>query len=127
MQKAVKRFLRQTKILDHHAPNSAAQIILDFWAAVAMLLKPSWDNPRRHLVTKGVGVYSLMGIAADIYRESVGQSLDRRYFITRLSEFLPEIDWTTDGPLRGLGGESGVKTAIDLLRSLREQRRLRIV
>jgi DNA sulfur modification protein DndB len=127
MQKAIKRFLRQTNILNQHSMDSAAQIVLDFWAAVAMLLRASWDNPRRYLVTKGVGVYSLMGLAGDLYLEDVGQHLDKRYFTNKLSEFLTDINWTSDGPLKGFGGEAGVKQALELLRSMREKRKLRIV
>jgi DNA sulfur modification protein DndB len=127
MQKAIKRFLKQTNILHQHSPASAAQIVLDFWSAVAILLRESWDNPRRSLVTKGVGVYSLMGIAGDLYSESITHQVDKRYFVTKLAEFLNDADWTTSGPFKGFGGQSGVKRALELLRSMREKRRLRIV
>jgi len=127
MQKAIKRFLKQTNILHQHSPASAAQIVLDFWSAVAILLRESWDNPRRSLVTKGVGVYSLMGIAGDLYSESITPQVNKRYFVTKLAEFLNDADWTTSGPFKGFGGQSGVKRALELLRSMREKRRLRIV
>jgi len=127
MQKAIKRFLTQTQVLRLHSVESAARVVLDFWAAVAMLLRVAWDNPRRYLVTKGVGVYSLMGIAGDLYRESVGQTLDRRYFINKLSEFITDIDWTSESALKGFGGEAGVKLAIDLLRAARQKPQLRVI
>jgi DNA sulfur modification protein DndB len=127
MQKAIKRFLNQTQILRLHSVESAARVVLDFWAAVALLLRVAWDNPRRYLITKGVGVYSLMGVASDLYRESVGQTLDRRYFINKLSEFLTDIDWTSEGALKGFGGEAGVKLAIDLLRTARQKPQLRVI
>ena len=127
MQKAIKRFLKQTNILHQHSPAPAAQIVLDFWSAVAFLLSASWDNPRRSLVTKGVGVYSLMGIAGDLYSESINHQIDKRYFVTKLAEFLTDADWTTTGPFKGFGGQAGVKRALELLRSMREKRRLRIV
>jgi DGQHR domain-containing protein len=127
MQKAIKRFLKQTNILRQHSPESAAQIVLDFWSAVAILLRTSWDNPRRCLVTKGVGVYSLMGVAGDLYAESINQQVDKRYLLTKLAEFLTDADWTTTGPFKGFGGQAGVKRALELLRSMREKRKLRIV
>lgn len=127
MQKAIKRFLKQTNILRQHLPASAAQIVLDFWSAVAILLRESWDNPRKSLATKGVGVYSLMGIAGDLYSESITHQVDKRYFVTKLAEFLTDADWTTTGPFKGFGGQAGVKRALELLRSMREKRRLRIV
>jgi DNA sulfur modification protein DndB len=127
MQKSIKRFLNQTHILQKHSAETTARLVVDFWAAVALLLREGWDNPRRTLITKGVGVYALMGIAADLYSEAATQPIDKRYFMSKLSEFITEVDWTTSGPLKGLGGESGVKLAFETLRSARDKRRLRIV
>jgi DNA sulfur modification protein DndB len=127
MQKAIKRFLTHTQILQSNSAESAAKVVLDFWAAVALLLRVAWDNPRKYLVTKGVGVYSLMGIASDLYKESVVKTPDKRYFISRLSEFITDMNWTSQGPLKGLGGDSGVTLAISLLRAAREKRRLRLI
>jgi hypothetical protein len=128
LQKASKKFLGQTKILRNCSVQAAAQLVLDFWAAIAILLREAWDAPRRHLITKGVGVYALMGIAADLYLElSFGQVCDKKYFVAKLSEFIGEIDWTTDGLLKGLGGESGVKSALALIRDVRTRSRLKVI
>ncbi|HVG31554.1 MAG TPA: DGQHR domain-containing protein [Pyrinomonadaceae bacterium] len=127
MQKAVKRFLAQTQILRQHSADSAARIVLDFWAAVALVLHSEWNNPRRSLITKGIGVYSLMEIAGDLYKEDLSQHPDKRYFTNKLSEFITDIDWTTKGTLKGLGGEAGAKHTVGLLRAAREKCPLRIV
>ena len=127
MQKAVKRFLGQTKILRHHTADAAAQIVLDFWAAVAIVLREAWDSPRQYLINKGVGVYALMGIAADLYLESVEQGCDKRYFVTKLSEFIADIDWSSQGPLKGFGGEGGVNSVLSLIREKRKRPQLRVV
>jgi hypothetical protein len=127
VQKAIKRFLIQTKVLRVHSPEAAAKIVLDFWAAVATVLKPEWDNPRKHLINKGVGVYSLMSIAADLYADlGSGQVCDKRYFINKLADFLRDINWASNGPLGGFGGESGVKSALVIIRKTRAKKRLRI-
>jgi DGQHR domain-containing protein len=127
MQKAVKRFLSHSQILKVEPVEVAARMVADFWAAAAFLLRSPWENPRKYLVTKGVGVYALMGIAADLYREGIGQTIDRRYFEFKLSEFVNDIDWSSEGDLTGLGGEAGVKAALDLLRKARSGNRLRLV
>lgn len=127
MQKAIKKFLSQTRALRVHGPEETARIVMDFWSAVALVLREPWDNPRRYLVTKGVGVYALMAIAADLYQESIGQAPDKRFFVGKLSEFLQDLDWSSNGALSGLGGEGGVKSAVNILRSERSQRRLRAV
>lgn len=127
MQKAVKRFLTQTKILLVYQPDAAARIVLDFWAAVAVVLRDAWDNPRKHLIHKGVGVYALMNIAADLYAEFDGKELaDKRFFVNKLGEFLTEVNWASDGPLSGFGGEGGVKSALAVIRSVRTKSRLRV-
>jgi hypothetical protein len=127
MQKAIKRFLKQTKILQRHRPDVVAQVVLDFWAAVALLLRDAWDNPRKSLLCKGVGVYSMMGIAADLVNEAGAATIDKRYFSNKLADFILDIDWSNAGPLRGLGGEGGVKTALAALRSSRGKGQLRVV
>lgn len=129
MQKAIKRFLRDTKILSKRSPDFAAQVVLDFWIAVSVLSREAWDHPRRHLINKGVGVYALMGIASDVYKESecTGPVCDKRYFLGRLSEFINEIDWSSTGDLTGLGGEAGVKSALKLIRNVRAKKNLKVV
>jgi DGQHR domain-containing protein len=127
MQKAIKRFLTQTKILQHRQPDVVAQIVLDFWAAVALLLRDPWDNPRKSLICKGVGVYSLMGLGGDLVNEAGAAVIDKRYFSNKLADFILDIDWSNSGPLRGLGGEGGVKTALAVLRAKRGKGQLRVV
>lgn len=127
MQKAIKRFLVQTKALRRHHPEDVARLVMDFWVAVAVVLRDAWDNPRRYLITKGVGVYALMAIAGDLYLETMGQLPDKRYFITKLSEFVEHIDWGSQGLLSGLGGEGGVKAAITAIRNERSKRQLRVI
>jgi DNA sulfur modification protein DndB len=127
MQKAVKRFLTQSKILAAHGPADAASVMIDFWSAVSVVLKNEWDNPRRHLVSKGVGVYALTATAADICRTSAGGLPDKKYFIAALADFASSLDWSNEGVFKGLGGEGGVKTAIALLQQARTKSALRIV
>lgn len=127
MQKAIKRFLAQTKILQTQPPEVVAQMVLDFWAAVALLLRDAWDNPRKSLLCKGVGVYALMGIAGDLVSEAGTATIDKRYFSNKLSDFILDIDWSNTGPMTGLGGEAGVKTALGILRSSRGKGKVTVI
>ena len=128
IQKAVTLFLTRTKILDSGNIDHAAHVVLDFWAALVTVLPIQWSDPRKHVLTKGVGVYALMDIAADLYNEArPGRSCDRKYFVAALSDFAPDFDWTSRGPLKGLGGEGGVKTALEMIRAARRNSRLRVV
>jgi DNA sulfur modification protein DndB len=127
MQKAVKKFLSHTRILRTQSPEIAARIVLDFWSAIAMVMREAWDSPRHYLINKGVGVYALMAIAADLYSESKGHACDKRYFVTKLSEFVTDLDWSSQGPLKGFGGEAGVKSVVTLIREKRKMPQLRVV
>lgn len=127
MQKAVKKFLGHTKVLRLHSPETAAQIVLDFWSAVAVLLQEAWDRPRHYLINKGVGVYALMSVAADLYIENMGQGCDKRYFVTKLAEFISDLDWSSQGPLKGFGGEGGVSSVLALIREKRKKTQLKVV
>ena len=128
LQKAVKRFLSRTRLARTHPMDAVARMVLDFWSAVTLTLSEPWAHPRRHFLTKGIGVYALMDIAADLYAEAPpGAVCDKRYFAAALTDFAGTFDWTTEGPLKGLGGESGVKTAVALIRAARSKTRLKVV
>jgi DNA sulfur modification protein DndB len=126
MQKALKRFLAQTNILRSRTTEEASETVLAFWSSVSLVLPAAWSKPRTHFLTKGIGVYALMDIAADIYTETK-ERCDREYFSAALSDFATEFDWSTNGPLKGLGGESGVKAAVQIVRDARRKARVRMV
>ena len=129
MQKSVKRFLRESKILEKEDLDSAYQIIRCFWQCIANLLADEWENPRKHMINKGIGVYSLMSIASDLYLESHNAEAIgwQRYFAGRLSDFITKIDWSSSGPMKGLGGESGVAEAVEMLRQVKCSSNLKVV
>lgn len=128
MQKALKRFVPQALAKTGNDIEAAAALALDFWKAVAAVLQTEWAAPRRYMITKGVGVYALTQIAADLVAELQPASGNaRRHFEARLSDFAPSFDWSSTGPLRGLGGEAGVGAAISMLRQARQRSNLRLV
>jgi DNA sulfur modification protein DndB len=127
MQKAVRRFLVKSEILKEQSAECAARMVRDFWIAVSRVLAEEWSQPRRHWLNKGVGVYALMEIAADLYKENKGRACDRKFFAAALADFASDFDWSTEGPLKGLGGEGGVKEAVRLIRDLRRKKRMKVV
>lgn len=128
MQKAVRRFLSASEILEALGPEEAARVVRDFWSAVATVLHSQWCDPRRHFLTKGVGVYALMGMLGDFWTESSQTLADvsRVQLSERLKEFAHDFDWSNEGPLKGLGGEAGAQEALAILRRTRDLR-LRLV
>src|SRR5437016_5903634 len=69
MQKAIKKFLSSSRMLGSHSPDATYNYLLNFWKAVAELLKAEWINPRKHFLTKGIGVYALTNLASVLYSE----------------------------------------------------------
>jgi DNA sulfur modification protein DndB len=129
MQQAVADFLKATRSNPTSTAEDAARVILDFWQAVAAVLPNEWKDTRRHMLTKGVGVYALMHIAADIFNEykQADRTCDKRAFVGALSDFANSIDWSTTGPLKGFGGQAGVKAAVELVRDARKRSRYKVV
>jgi DNA sulfur modification protein DndB len=129
MQQAVADFLKATRSSPPFTADDSAQVILDFWQAVVAVLPKEWKDARKHMLTKGVGVYALMHIAADIFNEcrQAGRVCDKRAFVGALSDFVNSIDWSTTGSLKGFGGQAGVKAAVELVRDARKRSRYRVV
>jgi len=129
MQKAAKRFLRESNFMGEVRAEDAVPVLVAFWRAVAKLMPTVWQNPRKHLLMKGIGVYSLMSLAGDIFREAQSRSVscDEDYFIAVLSDFLPYVDWTSHGRMRGYGGSSGADQALAYIRDVRRQNTLKAI
>ena len=129
MQQAVADFFKASGVRDRLSAAEVAALVSDFWTAVATVLPKPWADTRKHLLTKGVGVYALMAIAADITQEAQasGRACDKRTFAAALQDFAPDLDWSTTGPLKGFGGQSGVKAAVEFLRDARARTRLKVV
>ena len=70
-----------------------------------------------------------MGIAADIYSEAKSEDkyFDVNYLSGVLSDFILGFDWTNSGPLKGLGGEAGVKEALKILRRLKARSKMKVI
>ena len=139
MQRAVDEYLKSTDGQAHIAmahDEATARLAADgvydqlisFWHAVSDALPDAWAAPRRHVLTKGVGLFALTKIASDITREAVSRSDDcsRELYFRELSAFTAAVDWTNQGSFEGFGGENGVRTATSFLREMRNKNRLRI-
>ncbi|MFA7268287.1 MAG: DGQHR domain-containing protein [Sterolibacterium sp.] len=123
MQKAARRFLREAELTNKDVDEVIAAKLIEFWKAVSLVLAEEWAHPRQNMLVKGIGVYCLMSLAGELYREAIskGERCDRDYFTSALSGFVHSIDWSNQGPLKGFGGASGADAALGLLRQLRSK------
>jgi len=124
MQSSTKRFLRKTNFVTQNrgSTDDAYLVIRHFWSAVVELLGSQWKNPRKHFLTKGIGVYALMDLAADLFLDAheKGVTCDQDHFRAVLSDFICDFDWSHSGPLKGLGGQAGATEAYSMLSALRK-------
>ena len=121
MQQASKRYLREARSPAGRDPSYEVKVVIDFWNALAFVLKDQWERPRQHMITKGIGVYCLMSMAGLLAKEAEQKAVapDFDYFVTKLSDFVDRIDWSNSGPLKGFGGASGADAAFALLQQAR--------
>ncbi|PWC36761.1 DGQHR domain-containing protein [Azospirillum sp. TSO22-1] len=127
MQKAAKLFLRRLRPGQLASAEEAAHAAYAFWVAVATVVPHVFVQCRKHLVTKGVGVYALMELAAEIVNEQPpGRRPGVAAFTEALVDFMPAFDWSNNGPLKGLGGEGGVAAAVRIIGDARRRARLKV-
>ena len=129
MQKSIRLFLRNLGEFSLFENDELYDVILAFWTAVVVILPEEWNDPRKHMLCKGVGVYSLMAISADICKEKgeLPHLNWQDYYRIKFGVFAKSVDWGNQGPLRGLGGLAGVKEATEILRAARLQSKLRAI
>jgi len=117
MQIGIKRFLKESHFPPPQLEDSGPQILIHYWNSIRLLLPKEWEAPRKHMLTKGVGVYALMSLAGVMYRKAIEteKTPDLDFFMSTLSGFIGQIDWSNHGSLHGFGGASGADKAFDLL------------
>jgi DGQHR domain-containing protein len=111
MQKAVLKLLKHSKSSLPDDADEIYQVIADYWAAVAMVFPKEWGDHRHHLISKGVGLYALMGVLGEIANRSLLDDLRTDCFASLLQTFVASIDWGTGGTFSGTGGRKGAKEA----------------
>jgi DNA sulfur modification protein DndB len=109
MQKAVLRFLNQSKKLNLGDANDKYSIICAYWQAIRELFPGEWDDHRHHLITKGVGLHSLMRVLSDIILTKGPGDCSLQYFREQTKGLVGKIDWSTSGPFSDAGGQKGVQ------------------
>lgn len=129
LQKATKSFLNDSKLLLNSSPEEIYSVVLNYWEAITIVLSNEWAQPRNSMVTKGIGVYSLFNLLGYLVNDikSNTSTYTKVMFVGKLSDFLNEVDWLNNGSFKGLGGQSGVKEATNILLEAYEKSKIRLV
>jgi DGQHR domain-containing protein len=120
MHQAASRLIKEAKPTASMSADVLLAHAVSFWRAVVMTLPTQWANDRRHMLTKGIGVYALMSLAGLFIRECNGQPITVDYFVAKLSDFVDQVDWSNHGPLEGFGGAKGADMAFKMILQVRK-------
>jgi DGQHR domain-containing protein len=109
MRHAVQLFLHNALVYDL-AVERQYEVVAALWGAIVQTWPEAWKYPRRHLLTKGIGVQGLSLLGADVVKLAIseGEPLNQLTFERYLSR-LRDFDWSNTGPFRGLGGRGGAR------------------
>lgn len=117
MQKTIAKLLSKLKGIDSTSLEDKYALVVSYWRAIATVFHDEWQDPRHHLLTKGVGLYSLTLLLGDIVRDAGTTTLDEQDFVRRLNPLKHNIDWSTKGIFADAGGQKG---AVEVYQKLRE-------
>jgi DGQHR domain-containing protein len=121
MELALKRMLVSRAEFKSMDADQWVHALIAFWQAVGNVVPAEWSNTRAHILVKGIGVYSLTGLAADLVSDVLQRDSISPVDLEAKLAFLKTIDWTNTGPFKGYGGEGGAGAALEMLRSLRNR------
>lgn len=116
MQQSVRKFLARAS---GHAPEDVEdryRLVRDYWIAVRRVFPREWDDHRHHLITKGVGLYSLMYLLADLVKVRGMGTASSADFAVALEPLKRTIDWDSGGPFSHAGGQKGALEVYEQLR-----------
>lgn len=120
MQKSIDRLLKRFRRKKSISIDDYYNIIHSFWDAVKETFPEEWEDHRHNLLSKGVGLYSLMLLLGEIISKEPPDKLTERYFISRLQPLKTKIDWNTKGMFAGAGGQKGALEVYEKLRKVLE-------
>lgn len=118
LQEGLKDYLfahPKTKLLGEEAKY---RIALAFWTAVAETWPDAWAFPKKHQLTKAVGIFGLSKSGSYLVAESLKDGVDADDVIddAKLRAFMARarsVDWASNGQFAGLGGRGGADRVSD--------------
>ena len=109
MQKVVLLVLKDFKDLNLGGIDSVYDVIEAYWNAVRKVFPEEWKAHRQHLITKGVGLYSMMLLLRDIVNEGDNLVFTEDFFVKEIKPLKDKIDWDSRGTFATAGGQKGAR------------------
>lgn len=117
LQKSIRKFLLRS---NERLPTDIAsryEIIRTFWVSVSKVFSKEWQDHRHSLLSKGIGLYSLMALLSDLVTDDCTMTSDPvGYFTAKLMPLAQKIDWHSKGMFSPFGGQKGANDVYAILR-----------
>jgi hypothetical protein len=118
MQKAVKEFIAKANCRQRFNTEKSYEIIVNYWQAVRRVFPAEWEDHRHHLLTKGVGLYSMMQVLTDYVNLFVRDEYSEDFFMNKLGVLSGRLDWSSEGTFASANGRKG---AHEVYRNIKEE------
>ena len=119
MQQSIRRFIVAAK-LQNVEIEEIYSLLLAFWSAVSRVFPVEWKDHKHHLLTKGIGLYSLHLLLGDLILADQHPETPEDYFERHLVTLKRQVDWRTQGMFAGAGGHKGAHRVHMILRGMLE-------
>jgi len=97
-------FLQKIGIID---PFEQYCSLRSYWNAVRSTFPEEWTDHRHHLLTKGIGLYSMTSLFCDIIQNLPIQYQDTDGYARELQRLEGIVDWSSTGEFSNAGGKKG--------------------
>ncbi len=116
IQQTISRFLNDIDDERLGDVDSIYMLIAEYWWAIRRLFESDWLNHRKSLLTKGIGLYSLMRLLPYLLRSHEYKLRTRDDFYDVLKPLATKIDWSSKGMFSGIGGQAGAHEVLQYLK-----------
>lgn len=110
---ALKPLLRQHTFFQAMELSSQVLLLKRFWNVTRDMFPDAWGEPRRYILLKTLGVYTMSQVAAYVFELCAAKGGD--FFQERMQEYLSPLagfDWhRSTSPFQALGGLKGSREA----------------
>ncbi|MDO8751601.1 MAG: DGQHR domain-containing protein [Dehalococcoidia bacterium] len=109
------------KLRDYKEIEDKCVIIRTYWSAVAKTFAQEWADPKKYLLLRGWGIWSMSIVGADIIDRCLGPGVIWSQLEDRMAAYLYQIrgtlNWDAkEGDVTGYGGRLGAATLADRMR-----------
>lgn len=108
MQNAIKKFLNQTYKIEPRSIKIDFELIMTFWKTIKQIFNHEWTDHRHHLITKGIGLFSLSLLFLDIEIHLGRKNITYKEFYAIMKHQMQNIDWKLNGEFFRLKGKASI-------------------